>query len=74
MRGVPREIRAGGIDLDGEFKSTEMADAGLDSGDAGFPYLFEDDGGNVCGCSGASVTCQVKTSGLTPPIATPIGG
>jgi hypothetical protein len=30
-------------------------------------YTFTDGGGDVCGCSGAVVTCQILNAGLAPP-------
>lgn len=31
------------------------------------PASFDDGGGNVCGCDGATVACQPKSSNLAPP-------
>jgi hypothetical protein len=47
------------IDLDAE-------DGGL-SGCPNHPSSFDDKGGNVCGCDGANVACQVKSLNLDPP-------
>jgi len=44
------------IDLDGE-------------GNLDIPADFQDHGGNVCGCKGKSVACQVKSTNLSAPPA-----
>jgi len=51
------------IDLDAE-------DGGL-SGCPNHPSSFDDKGGNVCGCDGANVACQVKSLNLDPPDPVP---
>jgi hypothetical protein len=48
------------IDLDGESL-------------ASVPFTFHDEGGNACGCSGASIACQISSSGLAPPEPIPAG-
>jgi hypothetical protein len=40
---------------------------------SGVAYSFEDLGGNVCGCSGTSIVCQVLDSGLAPPEPVTVG-
>jgi hypothetical protein len=47
------------IDLD--------AEDGGPSGCPNHPSSFDDAGGNVCGCDGANVACQVKSLNLEPP-------
>jgi hypothetical protein len=51
------------IDLDAE-------DGGL-SGCPNHPGSLDDEGGNVCGCDGANVACQVKSLNLDPPDPVP---
>ena len=51
------------IDLDAE-------DGGL-SGCPNHPSSFDDKGGNLCGCDGANVACQVKSLNLDPPDPVP---
>lgn len=48
------QVDCNSIDLDGEENG-------------GAPFVFEDLGGNVCGCSGESRFCQVLSSNLEPP-------
>jgi hypothetical protein len=49
----------------------------LDAEDGGFsgcpnqPPSIEDNGGNVCGCDGATIACQVYSLNLTPPDPVP---
>jgi len=51
-------LRCNPIDLDGE-PYAEM------------PPVFEDLGGNACGCDDPSLACQAKSAGLSPPEALP---
>lgn len=51
------------IDLD--------AEDGGPSGCPNHPSSFDDAGGNVCGCDGANVACQVKSLNLEPPEPVP---
>jgi len=37
----------------------------------GIAYGFQDLGGNVCGCQGATVPCRILTSSLAPPSPVP---
>ncbi len=51
------------INLDAE-------DGGL-SGCSGHPSSIGDNGGNVCGCDGVTIACQVSSLNLTPPDPVP---
>jgi hypothetical protein len=40
---------------------------------AGLDFSFDDTGGSACGCSGATVVCQILSSGLAPPEPISVG-
>jgi hypothetical protein len=43
------------------------AEDGTLSGCPNQPPSFDDKGGNVCGCDGATIACQVKSLNIDPP-------
>lgn len=47
------------------------AEDGGFSGCSGQPPSIYDNGGNVCGCDGATIACQVSSLNLTPPDPVP---
>lgn len=65
MRLKSNDLQCAGYELEGEELHADFLGPGIPSQTT--PFLFVDDGGNVCGCPDANGACVVETAGLAPP-------